>query len=424
MSGTTLRIVSFETIRVRRQEPVDAETLTAAARIVAEVRADGEPALRALVARLDGRAEDAPLVLGPEAMQAAHARLDERTRGVLERTAGRIRAFAEEQKRSTTDLVVHAAGGAMGHRVLPVGRAGCYAPGGRYPYPSTVLMTAIPPRVAGVAEVWLATPAPTDVMLGAAFAAGVDRVLVAGGAHAVAALAYGVDGLVPACDALVGPGNRWVTAAKQLVAGLVRIDGLAGPSELVVLADETADPDLVAADLIAQAEHDPDAYVALVTTAPAIVEPVREALEARLVDLTTAEVARASLARSETIVVDSLDEAVAACDALAPEHLQVVVRDPDVVAPRLSRYGALFVGDGAAEVFGDYGAGPNHTLPTGGTARAFSGLSVATFLRTPTFLRADEAVLDADVIDDAVALAELEGLAGHAAAARARRRAL
>jgi phosphoribosyl-ATP pyrophosphohydrolase/phosphoribosyl-AMP cyclohydrolase/histidinol dehydrogenase len=339
-------------------------------------------------------------------------------RDVLERTADRIRAFAQSQRSTLGDLDVAVPGGRAGHTVVPVVRAGCYAPGGRFPLPSSVLMTAVTARVAGVPEVIVASPRPAKATLAAAAVAGADILLAAGGAHAIAAMAYGA-GPVPPCDAIVGPGNRWVTAAKQLVSGPVVIDMLAGPSELVVLADGTADPDVVAADLIAQAEHDPDALPILVTTAgETFACAVDDAIARRLVDLPTAATAIPALQNGFTVLAPDLDAAIAVCDRLAPEHLEVKTLDPKAVAARLRHYGALFVGSASAEVFGDYGAGPNHVLPTGGTARSMGGLSVLTFLRVRTWLCLDDA---APLLDDAARLARMEGLEGHARAAEARK---
>jgi phosphoribosyl-ATP pyrophosphohydrolase/phosphoribosyl-AMP cyclohydrolase/histidinol dehydrogenase len=219
---------------------------------------------------------------------------------------------------------------------------------------------------------------------------------------------------------IVGPGNRWVAAAKQLVAATVAIDMLAGPSELVVFADESADPAAVAADLLAQAEHDPDALPVLVTVDATLVKRVERELASRLDALPTAAVARAALAQGGAIVVSSVAEGVAACDAIAPEHLHLALRDADAVAPRLAHYGALFVGAGSAEVLGDYGAGPNHVLPTGGTARSSGGLSVYTFLRVRTWLRITDGVAARPLIEDAIWLARAEGLEAHARAAERR----
>jgi phosphoribosyl-ATP pyrophosphohydrolase/phosphoribosyl-AMP cyclohydrolase/histidinol dehydrogenase len=272
--------------------------------------------------------------------------------------------------------------------------------------------------VAGVERVWVASPKPAPVTLAAAAVAGADGLLAVGGAQAIAALAFGADP-VPACDVVVGPGNRWVTAAKQLVAGSVAIDMLAGPSELVVLADRSADPAVVAADLLAQAEHDPDALPVLVTLDAALAGAVDAELERQLATLPTAATARAAVAHGVAVVAGDLAAACAVCDRLAPEHLQVMLADPGPAVARLRHYGALFIGSGSAEVLGDYGAGPNHVLPTGGTARHTGGLSVFTFLRVRTWLRMDA---PAALAADAAALARLEGLEAHARAAERRAR--
>ncbi|MCU0232963.1 MAG: histidinol dehydrogenase [Thermoanaerobaculales bacterium] len=411
------RIAPGELAAIRR-EPVDAATLAAAAEIVDEVRAGGEAALRRHAERLGELVPGGALVHDAAALDAAAAALQPAERGLLERTAARIESFALAQRAALRELAVPVAGGEAGHQVAPVERAGCYAPGGRYPLPSSVLMTAVTARAAGVAEVWVASPRPSPITLAAAGIAGADGLLAAGGAQAIAALAYGVGG-PPPCDVVVGPGNRWVTAAKKLVAGRVGIDMLAGPSELVVLADSGADPELVAADLLAQAEHDPDALPVLVTTAAGLAEAVESALARQLIDLPTRETAAAALGNGFAVVASDLDEAVAVCDRLAPEHLQVLTANADAVAARLRHWGGLFIGAASAEVLGDYGAGPNHTLPTGGVARFKGGLSVLDFLRVRTWLRLDGGA-DPELARDAAALARLEGLEAHARAAERR----
>jgi len=406
-----------------RRDPVDAATLAGAQAIVEAVRDGGEPALRATAERFGDLAAGAPLVVPRAALEAALAALPADDRALLERTAARVRAFAEAQRAALTDVVVPIPGGRAGHTAAPVERAGCYAPGGRFPLPSSVLMTAVTARAAGVRTVWVASPRPTAMTLAAAAVAGADALLAVGGAQAIAALAYGA-GPVPACDVIVGPGNRWVTAAKQLVSGRVRIDMLAGPSELVILADATADPETLAADLLGQAEHDPDAVPILVTTDATLPDRVEAALARRLADLPTAETARAALDNGFAVVAADLEEALRACDQLAPEHLELALAraDADALAPRLAHYGGLFVGHGAAEVFGDYGAGPNHVLPTGGTARFSGGLSVFDFLRVRTWLAVDDPAAAQVLVDDAAALARHEGLEAHARSAERRRR--
>jgi phosphoribosyl-ATP pyrophosphohydrolase/phosphoribosyl-AMP cyclohydrolase/histidinol dehydrogenase len=414
-----LRRLQPDEVEQIEREPIDAVTLAHAAEIVEIVRAEGERALRGFGERFGDLAPGAPLVLDRDAMQGACDRLPPDQLQLLERTADRIRTFAESQRAAIREVDVAVPGGKAGHTVAPVTRAGCYAPGGRYPLPSSVLMTAVTARTAGVGEVWLASPRPGDVTLAAAAVADVDAVLALGGAQAIAALAYGA-GPVPPCDVVVGPGNRWVTAAKKLVAGRVGIDMLAGPSELVVLADRTADPSIVAADLLAQAEHDPDALPALVATLPSLVDFVDNEIARQLVDLPTRSTAEAALANGFAVVCDDLETAVTVCDRLAPEHLHVLTDDAEAVAARLSHWGGLFVGAHSAEVFGDYGIGPNHTLPTGGVGRFKGGLSVLDFLRVRTWLRLEPGTEGDDVARDAAALARLEGLEGHARAAEMR----
>ncbi len=414
---TLLRRVAAADVAALRRESVDAATLAAAAEIVSAVRERGAAAVREYAERFDGLSPAAPLVVERTALWAAVAALPVAQRTLLERTADRICRFAEAQRAALRPVEVPVPGGVAGHTLAPHERAGCYAPGGRYPLPSSVLMTAVTARVAGVREVWVASPRPTTVTLAAAGIAGADALLAAGGAQAIAALAYGA-GPVPACDVVVGPGNRWVTAAKQLVAGCVAIDMLAGPSELVVLADRSADAGLVAADLLAQAEHDPSALPVLVTTDAALAEAVERELARQLGELPTAAIARAALANGFVVVCRDLGEALGVCDRLAPEHLELHVTDAAATASRVGHYGGLFIGAGSAEVFGDYGAGPNHVLPTGGTARSVGGLSVFTFLRVRTWLRVDAP--EAELVEDAAALARLEGLEAHARSAERR----
>ena len=414
-----MRRLTSEEVHSARRDPVDAATLRRAGEIVERVRTGGEPELRALAEELGDLRPGQPLIIGRDELERVAAEVDSETLALLERTADRIAAFADAQRRSVVDLKVSVPGGIAGHSAAPVDRAGCYAPGGRYPLPSSVLMTAVTARAAGVAEVVVASPRPAALTLAAAAVAGADSVLPVGGAQAIAALAYGA-GPVPACDVVVGPGNRWVTAAKKLIAGDVGIDMLAGPSELVVLADGSADPGTVAADLLAQAEHDPDALPVLVTPSSTLADTVDIELDRQLTDLPTRVVAAAALDHGFVVVTADMGEAIRVCNVLAPEHLQVLTDDARAVAERLAHWGGLFIGETSAEVFGDYGVGPNHTLPTGGVARFTGGLSVLDFLRVRTWLKLESGD-DADMMaKDAAALARLEGLEAHARAAERR----
>jgi histidinol dehydrogenase len=398
-----------------RRSPVDVATLSAAAAIVEDVRSRGEAAVREHSEQLGDLSPGDPILLDRRFLDAALDELDPSIGKLLTRVAGRIERFAREQRACLLDLDTEVAGGRAGHRWLPVNAAGAYAPGGRYPLPSSVLMTVIPARVAGVGQVWVASPRPTLVALAAAAVAGADGLLAIGGAQAIAALAFGT--FSPPSDVVVGPGNRWVTAAKKHLYGEIGIDGLAGPSEIVVVADAAADPRLVAADLLAQAEHDPDALPILVTDSPEVLSMVEQILTIELASLPTADVAAPALDDGYAVVVNDMGEAMDLCDRIAPEHLSLHVESPGNMAERMSSYGSLFIGDTSAEVFADYGAGPNHVLPTDGGARFQSGLSVTTFLKAPTWLTLTD---PGETARDAARLARLEGLEAHARAAELR----
>jgi phosphoribosyl-ATP pyrophosphohydrolase/phosphoribosyl-AMP cyclohydrolase/histidinol dehydrogenase len=414
-----LRITTAGEIVRGRGGAVTEAARQVAAEIVEDVRARGVVALREHAERFGEVGAGEELVLRRGALRNALDALDAADRGRLERIAARVRRFAEAQRAALAEVSIALPGGRAGDELLPVERAGCYAPGGRHPLPSSVLMTVIPARVAGVGEVWVASPRPAPITLAAAAVAGADAVVAAGGAQAVAALAFGA-GDVPACDLVVGPGNAYVTAAKQLVSHRVGIDMLAGPSELVVLADASADPALVAADLLAQAEHDDDALPVLVAVGERVVKEVERELAAQIETLPTRNTARRALVNGGAIIAGNLDAAIASCDELAPEHLALHVADAERVARRVRHCGAVFVGAGAAEVLADYGAGPNHVLPTGATARFSAGLSVSTFLRRRTWLRVDDPASARELVEDAAWLARLEGLEAHARAAERR----
>ncbi len=412
-----LRRVQSGALPTRAPSAIDAATLEGAATIVASVRQGGDRALLEYAARFDGWEGVRPWHYDAQALAAALDSIDLDTRAVLAAMATQVREFALAQRSALTTVDVAVPGGRAGHSVIPMDRAGCYAPAGRFPLPSSVLMTVVTARAAGVRDITVATPSATPLMLAAAAIAGADRVIAVGGAQAIAALAYGTETLA-ACDVVVGPGNRWVTAAKKIVAGDVAIDFLAGPSELVVLVDASSDPVLVAADLLAQAEHDPDALPIVVTLDEGILAQVDRELRQQLGTLPTAATARAALGNGFAVVCTSMSEAIAAIDAIAPEHLQVTIPGAREIAARVRHAGAVFVGKGAAEVFGDYGAGPNHVLPTGGAARFTGGLSVMNFLRLRTWL---ETGTPSVVADATATLARLEGLEAHARAAEYRR---
>ncbi|NIA24928.1 MAG: histidinol dehydrogenase [Gammaproteobacteria bacterium] len=343
-----LRLISdVDAIREQRR-PVDSATLREASVIVEDIRRNGEEALRRHSERLGDLEPGETLVATRRDLDGALAGLDEHRRQLLDRAAQQIRAFAEAQRGAIDNIDVGVPGGRAGHSWIPVRTAGAYAPGGRYPLPSSVLMTVIPARVAGVERVWVASPKPTRLTMGAAALAGADGLLKVGGAQAIAALSFGI--LSPPCDMVVGPGNRWVTAAKKLLFGEIGIDGLAGPSEIVVIAEASADPRLVAADLLAQAEHDVDALPILITTSSSLRENVELQITRQLQDLATADVAAVALGNGFCTIVDDLEQAATLSERIAPEHLALHVSNPEALAGELRSYGSLFVGETSAEV--------------------------------------------------------------------------
>jgi len=385
--------------------------------ILADIRARGAEGVLDWARRLDGFSGGA-VEVPRHRMDAAVEALGPALRGHLETAIRRVRAFSELQKRGYRDDECVLDGVCLGQRIVPVQRVACYAPGGRYPLPSSVLMSVVPARVAGVSEVIVLSPRIHTVTLAAAALAGADRVFDLGGVQGVAAAAWGLAGL-PRVDLIVGPGNRYVTGAKRLLYGDVGIDFPAGPSELLVIADRGARADWIAADLLAQAEHDPDALPVLVSFDAELIDEVEAELRRQLSRLPPDTPARESLDNGFAVVVTSEAEAVALSDALASEHLELQGPRAEALEASITNFGSLFVGEGAAEVFGDYGSGTNHILPTSGASRFTGGVSVGTFLKTLTWQRILPEGRQGQALQ-AAAFADVEGLAAHAAAARAR----
>lgn len=352
--------------------------------IIARVREQGDRALIDYTNRFDRRQvrEAAELEIPPEALQAALVGLPAEQREALETAAARIRSYHEHQVQSSWNYQEED-GTVLGQQITPLDRVGLYVPGGKASYPSSVLMNAVPAKVAGVAEVVMVVPAPggelNPLVLAAAAVAGVDRVITVGGAQAVAALAYGTE-TVPRVDKIVGPGNIYVATAKRAVFGQVGLDMIAGPSEILVVCDGDTPPEWIAMDLFSQAEHDEDAQSILVSPSQAQLDAVQQAMVALLPQLERAEIVRASLERRGAFVlVADLDAAVEVVNRIAPEHLELAVADPQALLPRIRHAGAIFMGRYTPEAIGDYCAGPNHVLPTSGTARFSSPLGVYDF---------------------------------------------
>ena len=402
-------------VNARREADSDVSDRVRA--IVARVRAEGDAVLAELTREYDHHDLDATgWHVSRAEMEAACAGIDRDLLQALELAAERITAYHEKQRPADSDGV-DGAGVRLGARWRPVDAAGLYVPGGNAAYPSSVLMNAIPAKVAGVERLVMMTPTPggeiNPLVLAAARIAGIDEIWRVGGAQAIAALAYGTTRIKPV-DVIVGPGNAWVAEAKRQLYGVVGIDMVAGPSEIVVIADGANDPDWIAADLLSQAEHDPTSQSILLTDDTAFADSVAAAVEQQLPKLTTGGRARQSWDRHGAIVVvETLADAVPLSDRLAPEHLEIATDDPDALFARVRHAGSVFLGRMTPEAVGDYVAGPNHVLPTGRRARFASGLSVLDFMKRTSFLSLDRAAIG-QIGPAAVALASAEGLPAHA----------
>ena len=403
---------------VRDRRESDTQVGRDVASMINEVRERGDAALAEYTARFDSHrlAEDDDWCIPLAACREAYDALDPDLRDALETAASRIRAYHEGQlpeNRDYTDDI----GMRLGARWNAVEAAGLYVPGGRASYPSSLLMNAIPAKVAGVERLVVTTPTPggetNALVLAAAHIAGVDEIWRVGGAQAVAALAYGTD-RIGKVDVIAGPGNAWVAEAKRQLYGVVGIDMVAGPSEILVIADGNNNPEWIAADLLSQAEHDPTSQSILITDSDALARQVEDAVDLALMKLPTGKTAKASWdAHGLIVVVGSLDEAPALSDRLAAEHVELMVDEPQGLFDRMRHAGSVFLGRHTPEAVGDYIAGPNHVLPTGRRARFASGLSVLDFMKRTSFIDASEAALAA-IGPAAVRLAEAEGLPAHA----------
>jgi histidinol dehydrogenase len=405
---------------VEARRETDPDVATAVAAIIARVRAEGDAALADLTQRFDGHAVNGPI--GLSRCKAAYAALDADLRAALDTAAARIGDYHARMKPADAAWDDDA-GATLGYRWTAVEAAGVYVPGGRAAYPSSVLMNAIPAKVAGVDRLVMVTPTPggeaNPLVLAAAWIAGVDEIWPVGGAHAIAALAYGTRS-IGAVDVITGPGNAWVAEAKRQLYGVVGIDMVAGPSEILVVADGANNPDWIAADLLSQAEHDPTSQSILITDDRRFADDVVKAVDATIPSLATAATARASWdAHGAVILVEKLDEAAPLINALAPEHLELAIDKPETLFARVRNAGSVFMGRHTPEAMGDYLAGPNHVLPTGRRARFSSGLSVTDFMkRTSVIGLSDDAM--ATLGPSAAALADAEGLPAHALSVRKR----
>lgn len=415
-----IRIIPFDTLKpeeiLNRDIRAEADVEATVDAIIADVRARGDAALKDYARKFD-HAELADLRVSQAEIDEAFAAVEPDFVETLRMAADNIRAFHEQQVHKDI-LFERAPGVLLGQKYTPIEKAGVYVPGGTAAYPSTVLMDVIPAKVAGVKQIVMTTPAGPDgkvnpAILAAAVTAGIDLIFKTGGAQAVAALAYGTQS-IPAVDKIVGPGNIYVATAKRKVFGTVGIDMIAGPSEILVLADGKSDPAWVAADLLSQAEHDRLASPVLVTDSMDLAKAVQAELEVQIPRLPRAAIARASVdANGKIVVAENLDLAIDAVNIIAPEHLEICLDDPFAVLSRIKNAGSIFMGRNVPEALGDYFAGPNHTLPTSGTARFSSPLSVDDFVKKSSFIYYTRGALG-QVKDRIADFAEHEGLHAHA----------
>lgn len=419
-----MKIIKASEIRDEFFEYSEIGDMEIVKKILEDVRISGDKAVKEYTKKFDN-VDLSSFKVEKDEIESAYNQLTEETLTAIKDSAENIRKFADRQMSQFNEFEMEVSLGVFaGQKVVPVERACVYAPGGNFPLPSSVLMGVIPAKSAGVEEVIVCSP-PTfggtlhPAVIVAADIAGADEIYKIGGVQAIGAAAYGTDSIAPV-SVIVGPGNKYVTAAKKAVFGAVGIDLIAGPSEVLIFADDSANSEFIAADLLAQAEHDKDAISILVTTSETVAEKVSIEVEKQLENLDTKETAKVSIENNGVIIiVEDIEQAVDIINRKAPEHLEIQIEDPDTVISKLKNYGGLFIGENSVEALGDYCAGPNHTLPTSGAARYTAGLSVKDFIKLQTTLRVEKEGLKS-IGKTAITMAEAEGLSGHAESIRKR----
>ncbi|MEK6957372.1 MAG: histidinol dehydrogenase [archaeon] len=412
-----MKIIKASELRLANTAYEQIKEIDTVREIIRDVRKNGDSAVRKYTKKFDAVVPKS-FEISKKEIRAAYKQVDEKTIAALRKAAKNIKYFTKEQFKGMKNFTVNRNGVILGQKIVPIEKIGCYAPGGRYPLPSTALMCVIPAKVARVKEIIVCSPKIKPATIVAADIAGAGRIFSVGGAQAIAAMAYGTK-TIPKVDKIVGPGNRFVTAAKKEVYGAVGIDFLAGPSEILIIADGSGNAKMIAADLLAQAEHDTNAKPYLVTTSRELAEKVNNEISVQLDSLGTKETAELALLNGAIIIAPSLNEAIQVSNKKAPEHLELQVKNPKRLISKLTNYGSLFIGEYSAEVFGDYCSGTNHTLPTNGAARYTGGLSVKDFVKILTYQRITKNGAK-KLIPIASQLAKVEGLEGHKKSAQAR----
>lgn len=404
-----MKIINSKEIPSEFFEYKDFDILYSVDEIILDVKNNGDKAVKKYCEKFDGKIEN--IEVSKEEIEKAFNNIDEKTKEAIKKSIENVKKFAQAQYNSIKEFEIENNGIKLGQKIIPLERTGAYVPGGNYPLPSSAIMSCVPAKVAGVKEIIMCSPKIKDVTIVAGILAGADRIFRIGGVQAIASMAYGTE-TIPKVDKITGPGNKFVTFAKKQVFGVCGIDFLAGPSEVMIIADDTANSRFVAADFLAQCEHDKDASGILLTTSIKIAKEVEKQIEIYLKKLKTSEITKEALKNSYIIIVENMEEAIKIANKKAPEHLEIMTKENDKIKDKLTAYGSLFIGDYSAEAVGDYCSGTNHILPTNSVARYSAGLSVFDFIKIVT---TQEAIKEKskDVIKTASILAEQEGLMAH-----------
>jgi len=406
-----MQIIKYTEITEDFYKYQEFEGINSVSEIISDVKSKGDAAIKEYSQKF-GDGIIGSLEVTREEIEEAFNRTHPEIKNALKQAIENIKSFAELQLSSVKEIESDNNGIKLGHKIIPLERVGAYVPGGNYPLPSSVIMSAVPAKVAGVKEVIVCSPKIHPVTITACKLAGVDKIYRIGGVQAIAGMAYGTETL-PKVDKITGPGNKYVTAAKKEVYGICGIDFLAGPSEVMIIADETANPSFIAADMLAQCEHDPDARAYLITTSEQIAKDVIIKIEEFLAKLETREIAAIAIDKSVIIISENIQQAVEIANKKAPEHLEICYPDAENDIDKYKNYGSLFIGNYSAEVLGDYCSGTNHVLPTNGVARYNGGLSVFDFIKIQTYQRVSENAAKNNLCAIASSLANTEGLMAH-----------
>lgn len=406
-----MKIIKYSEISEDFYKYQEFEGIESVSAIISDLKNRGDVAIKEYSKKF-GDGELTQLEVTPEEITKAYAETSEEIKNALKQAIANVKKFAEAQLSVIKDVETDIDGIKLGHKVIPLERVGAYVPGGNYPLPSSVIMSVIPAKVAGVKEVIVCSPKIQPATITACKLAGADRIFKIGGVQAIAGMAYGTE-TMPKVDKIVGPGNKYVTTAKKEVYGVCGIDFLAGPSEVMIIADETANSSFVAADMLAQCEHDPDARAYLITTSEKFAHNVIDKVNEFIKNLVTKEIASLSISKSIIILVEDVNQAVEISNRKAPEHLEICYQAAEKDIDKYKNYGSLFIGNYSAEVFGDYCSGTNHILPTNGVARYTGGLSALDFVKIQTYQQISKEAAQNDLCEIASNLANIEGLMAH-----------